>query len=196
MEMIVKSNYIKRMSLFFIALIPNRELRDKINTIKKDFSERFGSSKALKVYPHITLKAPFKCSDNGRKELLNWFSEIFIQQKPFLIHLKDFGAFHNKNNPVVFVNPVKNNELIKMQRELMVSFNSLFPAYIHQVDLNFKPHMTVAYRDLTPANFSLAWQEYKNKPFNEIFEVNSIYLPEHDTKKWNLIATYNLSRSS
>ncbi|MFN2439631.1 MAG: hypothetical protein ABR503_10560 [Chitinophagaceae bacterium] len=84
MEFVIKSQQIKRTSLFFIALIPNRELREKISTIKKDFSKRFESSKALKVYPHITLKAPFKCSDSGRKELLNWFTEMFIQQNRFL----------------------------------------------------------------------------------------------------------------
>ncbi|MFN2439630.1 MAG: 2'-5' RNA ligase family protein [Chitinophagaceae bacterium] len=98
------------------------------------------------------------------------------------MHLKGFGAFHNKYNPVVFVNPVMNSELIKMQKELMIGFNSIFPAYVHPVDLNFKPHITAAYRDLTPENFSRAWLEYKDKAFNDVFDVNAIYLLEHDTK--------------
>ena len=182
-----------RTSLFFISLIPDRDLREKIHTIKKDFSRRFESYKALKVYPHITLKAPFKCSEGGKKELLNWFSETSVQQKPFLLYLKGFGAFHNKNNPVIFINPVASSELIKIQRELMIGFNSIFPAYVHQVDVNFKPHITVAYRDLSPKKFSLAWQEYKDKVFKDLFGVHSIYLLEHDTKKWNIIATRKLA---
>jgi 2'-5' RNA ligase len=192
MEFIVKSKQINKTSLFFIALIPDRELREKINIIKKDFSKRFESSRALKVYPHITLKAPFKCSESGKRELLDWFSEMVIQQKPFLIQLDGFGAFHNKNNPVIFVNPVINNELIKMQKELMLGFNSILPAYVHPVDLNFNPHITVAYRDLTPENFSVAWQEYKDKIFNGVFHVNAIHLLEHDRKKWNLIDMHTL----
>ena len=192
MELVAKSKPMQRTSLFFIALIPDRALRNKINLIKEDFSRRFESSKALKVYPHITLKAPFKCSEGGKRELLNWFLEAFIQQKPFLLYLRGFGAFHNKNNPVVFVNPVANTELMGMQRQLMVGFNSIFPAYVHQVDENFKPHITVAYRDLKPEKFSLAWQEYKDKTFKDVFDVHSIYLLEHDTKKWNIIATRNL----
>jgi len=191
MEFILESNQRTKASLFFIALIPNRELRMKIYKIKKDF-KRFESIKALKVYPHITLKTPFKCSRNGRNELLNWFSQMAIRQKSFSIDLDGFGAFHNKDHPVVFINPGINSELIKMQRELMVGFNSLFPAYVHEVDIKFKPHITVAYRDLRPEKFSIAWQEYKHKAFNDVFEVNAIYLLEHDTNKWNIIDTHRL----
>ena len=188
MESIINS----KTSLFFIALIPHKELRDKINKFKLDFSKRFESSKALKVYPHITLKAPFVCSDSSKRELIEWFSERRSRQKSFTIDLKGFGAFSNKEKPVVFVNPVINNELMKMQKELMAGFNAILPAYVHPVDLNFKPHITVAYRDLTPENFSRAWKEYKDKPFNDVFKVEAIYLLEHDRKKWNLIGTHNL----
>jgi len=41
--------------------------------------------------------------------------------------------------------------------------------------------------------FEKAWEEYKNKSFNEEFEVVAFFLLQHDTKKWNIIATYNLS---
>jgi 2'-5' RNA ligase len=192
MQSIDKPNQMMKTSLFFIALIPNRESREKINTFKLDFSKRFGSSKALKVYPHITLKAPFKCSEGGKSELLNWFTQMNTRQEPFSIELNGFGAFHNKHNPVVFINPVINSDLIQLQKELMIGFNSIFPAYIHPVDVNFKPHITVAYRDLTPEKFSEAWQEYKHKPFNDVFDVTAIYLLEHDRNKWNIISTYKL----
>jgi len=180
-------------NLYFIALIPKRELREKINAFKHDFANRFNSSKALKVCPHITLKAPFKCSENAHKELLKWFADLHINQKHFSIQLKDFGAFHNKRSPVVYVNPIVTKELQFMQKEIIASFSSLFPADIHPVDVDFNPHVTVAYRDLEPAMFEKAWEEYKNKSFNEEFEVVAFFLLQHDTKKWNIIATYNLS---
>ena len=74
----------------------------------------------------------------------------------------------------------------------MISFNSIFPAYVHSVDIDFKPHITVAYRDLTPENFSVAWQEYKDKTVNSVFHVDAIHLLEHDRKKWNLIDMHTL----
>jgi 2'-5' RNA ligase len=181
-------------NLYFIALIPKRELREMINAFKSDFANRFHSQKALKVYPHITLKAPFKCAANHHGELLNWFSDLRIKQKSFSLPLKNFGAFHNKNNPVIYVNPIITKELQLMQKEIIASFSSIFPEDIHPVDVQFKPHVTIAYRDLSPEMFSKAWEEYKLKSFAAEFKVDAFYLLQHDTKKWNIISTYCLTQ--
>jgi 2'-5' RNA ligase len=129
--------------------------------LNKILRTRFNSSKALKVYPHITLKAPFKCPENAHKELLKWFNELHIKQKSFSIELKNFGAFHNKRSPVVYVNPLPSKEMQFMQKEIIASFSSLFPGDIHPVDIDFNPHVTVAYRDLESAMFDKAWENIK-----------------------------------
>jgi 2'-5' RNA ligase len=181
-------------NLYFVALIPKRELREKINVFKNDFANRFNSFKALKVYPHITLKAPFKCSAGKHDELLNWFSNLNISQNQFLIKLKNFDAFQNKNNPVVYINPLVTNQLELLQQQIIENFIGAFSEDVHPVDIKFKPHITVAYRDLTPDYFSKAWKEYNDKPFDAVFEIDAFYLLQHDTKKWNIISTYSLSQ--
>ncbi len=182
-------------NLFLIALIPNEELRKKVYAIEDDFEVRFDSKKARKVYPHITLKAPFKCNDNAKAELLSWFSELHISQAKFSIQLNGFGAFYNKNSPVIYINPVVTTELLQMQKELIIGFRSLFPGYLHPVDFEFKPHLTVAYRDLSPAMFKKAWEEYQHKPLEEKFDVEALYLLQHSSIKWNLISTCQLKRA-
>lgn len=179
-------------NLYFIALIPPKELREQITSFKQDFANRFNSKKALKVFPHITLKAPFKLSFNAHEELLRWFTDLRILQKQFTIQLKDFGAFNNKKNPVVFIQPILTKELQAVQQQLIASFNSAFPTHIHKTDLNFHPHITIAYRDLSFEMFKQAWNEYKHKSFHATFEVDAIYLLQHDSQKWNIIATHNL----
>lgn len=181
-------------NLYFIALIPKRELCEKITAFKQDFASRFNSSKALKVYPHITLKAPFKLSPRSHTKLVNWFADLYILQNKFTIQLKDFGAFANKKSPVVYVNPVVTKELRSLHQQLIASFNSAFPDNVHSTDLEFNPHMTIAYRDLSPEMFQKAWSEYKTKKFDASFEAEAIYLLQHDLKKWNVISTYNLNR--
>jgi 2'-5' RNA ligase len=183
-------------TLYFIAIIPKREVREKITAFKQDFANRFNSTYALKVYPHITLKAPFKFSPNAHAELLRWFSDLHVLQKQFTIQLKDFGAFGNKRNPVVFVQPVVTKELQALQQQLIASFSSVFPGNTHPTDLDFHPHMTIAYRDLSPEMFNKAWNEYKNKSFDEAFEVDAVYVLQHDSKKWNIISAYNLRHHS
>jgi len=180
--------------LFFIALIPFKKVREQVDLVKQDFAARFGSSKALKVPAHITMKAPFTCNGNAGNELLSWFMDLQLQQQQFNILLKDFAAFHNKHSPVVYIHPVMTPELRTIQQELITGFRSLFPAYLHPVDVAFKPHMTVAYRDLSPAMFHKAWEEYQHKKFDALFEVNAVHLLKHDTKKWQLLHSCNLQK--
>ena len=181
-------------NLYFVAIIPKRELREKITAFKQDFANRFNSSKALKVFPHITLKAPFKFSPNAHEELMRWFNDLHVLQNQFTVQLKNFGAFENKRNPVVFVQPIVIKELQSLQKQLIASFSSVFPRNIHPTDSDFHPHIPIAYRDLSPEMFKQAWNEYKHKSFEEKFEVDAVYLLQHDSKKWNIIATHNLNQ--
>lgn len=181
-------------NLYFIALIPHRELREKITAIKQDFASRFNSSKALKVYPHITLKAPFKLVPADHEKLLQWFSNLNISQKPFTIELKNFEVFPNKKSPVVYIHPIPTQPLLWLQIKIILGFIENISDIVEKSDLEFKPHCTVAYRDLSPEMFSKAWEEYKHKPFAASFEVDAFYLLQHDSKKWNLIETKNLSQ--
>ena len=63
-------------NLYFIAIIPQHKLCDEINSFKNDFATRFNSKKALKLPPHITLKAPFKLTTNAHDSLLQWFANL------------------------------------------------------------------------------------------------------------------------
>ncbi|HEX5025615.1 MAG TPA: 2'-5' RNA ligase family protein [Agriterribacter sp.] len=179
-------------NLYFIALIPQKELQEAITAYKIDFAERFDSKAALKVVPHITLKAPFTLPQNQHQLLIQWFPGLNINSGRFNIELKDFGCFFSKYHPIIFINPVTNTTLYEMQKEIITSFKNNCPGKTHPVDLKFVPHITVAYRDLTPAKFSEAWKEYHHKKYHALFEVNCIYLLQHDGTQWNVISTYPL----
>lgn len=180
-------------NLYFIAIIPNNELCEKINTFKYDFARRFNSQHALKVMPHITLKAPFKYPAALHQALLNWFERQEPGQHPFIVELKNFGMFPNSKHPVVFVRPVENIMLNRLQHLLISSFGQSPAGYIQPSDKKFSPHITIAYRDLTPANFEKAWEEYSHKGFEEQFEVNAVHLLQHNGTQWNIIASKPLA---
>jgi 2'-5' RNA ligase len=181
-------------NLYFITIIPRRELRQRITAIKQDFANRFNSTKALQVYPHITLKAPFKKPVTMHQKIIHWFENLQITQQAFTIQLKNFDAFPNRKNPVVYIKPIVTKELLQLQEEIMISFITNISDEVDKSDIEFKPHSTVAYKDLTPEMFAKAWKEYEHKKFDATFEVDAFYLLQHDSKKWNLIATNNLSQ--
>ncbi|MCP2037078.1 2'-5' RNA ligase family protein [Chryseobacterium sp. HSC-36S06] len=144
------------MSLYFIAVVPHKELRKKAKLYSKDFAERFYSLGSYKNFPHITLIKPFSFDEYKEDELVDKFSEMDLKTTSFIVDLNDFGCFPNKNNPVIFITPENKEELQKLYDEVQPKMN--FHSYA-----KLTPHLTVAYRDLSPENFSLAWEEYQSK---------------------------------
>jgi 2'-5' RNA ligase len=179
-------------NLYFVAIIPPQEICEEITTFRQDFAQQYNSRTALKVVPHITLKAPFKLMSDAHSQIVSWFKNLAINEEPFKIELKNFGAFHNKYKPVVFVNPEITQPLAQLQKEILKSFLDYFPfVQIPEVEFKFKPHITVAYRDLQPEEFFKAWQVYKTKEYHGEFLVENFHLLQHDTRKWNIIDTYD-----
>jgi len=180
-------------NLYFIAIIPEKKICDEIEAFKSDFAYHFDSREALKVVPHITLKAPFKLPSAEHGNLLRWFGGFFFDSGHFNIELRNFGAFHNKISPVVYVHPIVNAPLFSLQKEIIRSFRISYPeSGVSALELKFMPHITVAYRDLKPERFLEAWKVYQTKTYQASFEVNSFHLLQHDRKKWNIIQTYEL----
>lgn len=182
-------------NLYFIAIIPPQEIREAITTIKQDFAERFKSGKALRVIPHITLKAPFKFPAEKHTEVLRWFASTNVTVNSFQQELKDFGSFPNKRNPVIFIEPVMNESLKTLQRNVLNHFTKEFgKEQVAQNEYKFNQHMTVAYRDLMYHQYKIAWEDYRSKKFEATFEVNSFHLLQHDGKKWESVKEFVLPK--
>src|SRR5690349_10736782 len=113
-------------NLYFIAIIPPQQIQEIVTEIKQDFAERFKSSKALKVIPHITLKAPFKIPAEKHTEVLRWFASTSITVNSFQQTIKNFGSFVNKRNPVIFIEPVMSESLKTLQRNVINHFMKEF----------------------------------------------------------------------
>lgn len=173
------------MSLYFIAVAPHRELREKARSFSKDFKDRFNSVKSYRNFPHITLIPPFTREEALEKDLIELFQNLKIETKSFTQKLNGFGSFPNPKNPVIFIKPENTEEIQALYKEVQAQTN------FHP----FKkpnPHLTVAYRDLLFENFEKAWAEYAEKEFKEEFLVDKICLFKHFNGKWNLLVMKNL----
>src|SRR4051794_13573099 len=163
--------------LYFIAIMLSQTADAAIISFKNDMADRFQSRKALRTASHITLKAPFKVAADERPHLLQWFEGMRITTTPFMQEVKDFGAFNNKRNPVIFVQPVMNESLKHLQKEVLKQFSHAFPKEaISKNEHVFSPHITIAYRDLYYHHFKEAWEEYQMKTYSALFEVDSFQL--------------------
>jgi 2'-5' RNA ligase len=175
-------------NLYFIAIIPPKEICDEIEIFKNDFAVRFSAKQALKQVAHITLKAPFRLPVEQHDSLLRWFIAIAIQEKPFELKIENFSSF--RHNKVIFIKPLPGTPLLALHKSVIHQFEKEFPEItISEQEKNFHPHITVAYRDLSANNFTQAWKEYKSKKYTASFIVHEFHLLQHDNKKWNVIRT-------
>lgn len=180
-------------NLYFIALIPYDDVADAVTGFKNDFAENYSSSKALRSMPHITLKAPFKLAKREHKQLQEWFKGIRPMVESFMVELEDFGSFPNKDNPVIYVKPVMTPNLERLQKAILNSFEHAYPQItIPYTERAFHPHMTIAYRDLTPDQYARAIDVYQHKKYSAFFRADKFCLLQHNGKQWNVILEHSL----
>lgn len=166
------------MSLYFIAFEPPPEVAEKIREITKDFAERFGAERAHNSFPHITLIPPFNYDGQNESEVTGRLMKMELTVSPFEIYLRNFNCFNKPKSPVIFLEPEANTTLQKLYLEVNAAM-SIFNYAQH-----FHPHLTVAFRDLSPQAFINAWSEYRYKKADFHFRVERISLYKHSHGKW------------
>lgn len=169
-------------SLYFIALVLPEPQRSVIQQIKEDFASKYGSVHALKSPPHITLIPPFRITNQDEGLVIRFMERFIADMSPFSITVNGFGCFKPR---VIFANPVLDVSLVVLHEKLDKRFYDVIPVN-RPSRKGFHPHITIAFKDLTPKIFHDAWEIYKNKPLMFTFEIDRLTLLKHDGKKWNL----------
>ncbi len=172
-------------SLYFFAIIPPEKVQASVTEIKENFKDRYNAKHALKSPPHITLIPPFEYKYSVEKRLIENLELFSSEESSFTQKLENFGTFPPK---VIYIRVVKSDHLFNMYRRFgkFMAKNLGLKSIFHDFR-KFKPHMTVAFRDLTKKNFYLAKSEYEEKQISFIYEVESINLLKHNGKFWDIV---------
>ncbi|MGB3310396.1 MAG: 2'-5' RNA ligase family protein [Nodosilinea sp.] len=168
---------------FFVALLPPQALQDEITAIKQDIWQRFGSKAALKSPPHITLQPPFQWP-LAEANKLEHHLEAFARTQPAVpIRLAGYSAFVPPR--VIYIDVVQTAQLMAVQPAIAAYLEETC-GIVDRVGKTrlFTPHVTVGFRDLTPAAFRLAWAEFQHRPFAADFVAQTLTLLRHDGQIW------------
>ena len=173
---------------FFIALLPPSEIQDHANQVKQLFAERYNSRGAQKAPPHITLQPPFEWPLEALSLLKDCLCKFAATRSPVPVILLGYGAFVPR---VIYINVLKTPELLTLQTDLIAYLETTL-GIVDPVSMQrpFSPHMTVAFRDLTPQNFKAAWPEFQHQQLQFEFTSAQLTLLIHDGKRWNLSAEF------
>ncbi|TAE58207.1 MAG: 2'-5' RNA ligase family protein [Nostocales cyanobacterium] len=177
------------MNRYFIAILPPTPIQEYANEIKQHFVDQYASRGAQNSPPHITLQPPFLLAKD-QVAILETFLENFAQNQNHLpITLDGFAAFPPR---VIYMNVIKNQELLKLQSRLVDDIESKLGIKPKGGNNHsFTPHLTVARRDLKKSDFYIAWDDFKQRQVYFEFVAESITLLLHDGKKWNIKSEFN-----
>ena len=179
--------------LYFLALLPPQEMAERIHEFKKEMAEKYESRYSLKIPEHITIIPPFYCKDDDLNRLSNILKDFARSIQPFEVRLKDFGHF---NSRVIFI-PALSTPATALEH-LYYSTKNAFQenlSFLESLKLSdeFVSHLTIANRDLKPMHFRKAWEEFKEKKFDESFAAEHLSLLRLDEGIWKKFEDFQFS---
>ena len=170
--------------LFFIALIPPTNVQKYANKIKQHFAQNYNSLAALKSPPHITLKPPFHWHLDDLTLLEKALHSFTQSQASFPVKLDSFSSFPPR---VIYLDVHQTDELMNLQKNLVQFLEfSLQIVDRRKKSQSFTPHLTVGFKDLSPPNFALAWEEFKTEKVAFNFLADKLVLLLHNRGKWEI----------
>nr|MBC7613216.1 2'-5' RNA ligase family protein [Pseudopedobacter sp.] len=174
--------------LYFIAIVPPKEVAERIHQIRLEFAEKYHSEEALKPPVHLTLKEPFKMDVKDELILKRKLSFIATQHQHFKHILKDFDRFQKHT---IYINAEKHPLLLGLKKGIKKTFRTNF-YHVEQDQMPFNPHYTIAYRNIGEHIFEMAFADYESKNFYAEFECDEFILFKHNGKQWHNIEAFKL----
>ncbi len=177
--------------LYFIALIPGRELRDRVRAVKERIKAGFNAGHALKSPAHITLQIPFKRSPDDEAQLAEVLRRFAAAEHPFIVDLNGYGVFTPR---VIFIKITEPGPVARLHSRLKGVLLEDLHFRQEEVMMTVQPHITVATRDLTKTAFTEAWAELEEEEFVASFVAESIFLLKHNGRSWDILEEFPFGR--
>ena len=146
----------------------------------------------MRIPVHITVEPPFRRDATDAEWMSERLAAFFATENSLELELRGFGAFRDD---VIFIDVAANLGLLEMHQRLSDMLRAP-PAIIEAAPFRtgYKPHMTIANRDVEPETHRRIWNEFKARKFYARFPVSAVTLLRHDGKDWHIYKQFALRR--
>ncbi|MDT0642910.1 2'-5' RNA ligase family protein [Zunongwangia sp. F363] len=178
----------KKSHLYFVAIVPDAQLEEKIRNLKLEIKEKYNSAKALKLPAHVTLQIPFKIKEEDEASLLEALQKITDNKKAFKVQLSGFGRFSTRT---IFINVTNPEPVALLHEKIQEVLEESFGLGEREKIRNIHPHITIATRDLNRLNFQKAWPQFEKRNFQDTFNAEGFVLFKHNGRNWEILQKFN-----
>ena len=150
-----------RLNDYLLVISPNEELRNRINTIRKTFNEKYLPAMPLTGKPHMAL-VHFVTWSMMEEKLVSRFQHIAMGITPFKIELKDYASFPSHT---IYINVGTKTPVQNLVKELKQAQKLMKADPDHDPHFIAEPFIPVA-RKLVPWQYEKGWLEYSHLHFS------------------------------
>ncbi|WP_316736482.1 2'-5' RNA ligase family protein [Pedobacter aquatilis] len=167
-------------NLFLVCIVPPVSIVEDIDVIRNSISDKHKVFESLKRPAHITLYNPVKISSLEKEKRFFSALDRAAYSNAFHQTIQNFNSFPQHT---IYIDVEQNESLMKLQAQIK---SELKPLKLLDEKNNFKftPHLTIAFKDVKPHQFTAILDEYQNKNFKRTFEINHLSVYKHIDKRW------------
>ena len=174
--------------LYLVALLPPKPVFLHIWALKQEVHRLTGSRNAVRLPPHITLLPPFREAAAFEDLCTPALAAFAATQPGFSVAVENFAWFGNRT---LFV-AVREPAALQAFHARLLSWCAAHLPQVRPEARPFTPHLTLATRDLPPAQVPELRRLFAERQYAASFDVAQFTLFRHDGRQWQPRATFTL----
>lgn len=176
--------------LYLLALLPPEPVFSQTWALKQEVHGLTGSRNAVRLPPHITLLPPLRAGVEYEQQATAALAAFAAGEAPFKVGLAGFAWFGDRT---LFVRVREGTALRALQARLLAWCATHLPQ-VRPENRPYTPHLTLATRDLPPAQVPALRELFAGRAYAAAFAVTQLTLFRHDGRQWEPRATFALGR--
>lgn len=173
-----------RLNDYMLVLSPHEDLRRRIQTVKKEFAEKFKAPQAAWGKSHLLL-ARFTQIEMMEERIVHRLKSIAMGFHPIKVEMKDFGSYPTHS---IFIDVISREPIRDLIKEIKESQRLMKPDNEHKPYFTDDPHFIVASK-LSPWQYETGWLEYSHRHFTARFIADNMLLLKrrNGEKAWQIV---------
>jgi 2'-5' RNA ligase len=174
--------------LYLLALLPPEPVFSQTWALKQEVHTLTGSRNAVRLPPHITLLPPMREAADFDQTCAAALPTFTAGETAFEVGLDGFAWFGDRT---LFVR-VSEGEALRAFHARLLAWCAAHLPQVRPENRPYTPHLTLATRDLPPAQVPQLRQLFGGRAYAAAFVVQQLTLFRHDGQVWQPRATFEL----